>query len=196
MGYAVFLCVCDCVLAQGLVNFSNDSRCLVSKWQGGPLPANGGFVELLWAPGETPVSSWSPFENLTSWLARNPGWSVIQSSKTAIGPVPGRFTGGAIAVPTAVPGARIEAAVAGWEGNYSTFDAAFAAGSFAAISYTFSLTTGNPTTTPAGLPSPITGPGAFPGLPPPTVPEPTAASLFILGCLAYLTSSVRLRSAA
>jgi len=91
------------------------------------MPAGGGKVELLWAPGGT-HSEPCYFQSLTQWLTANPGWSEIVWSITPIGPVAGRFVGGSIVVPTSVPGARVEAAVAAWSGNAASFDSAWLGG--------------------------------------------------------------------
>lgn len=139
--------------AQGTVNFSNNGSTLVVERLPDAstvtIPNAGGFVQLLWAPSGTAAADYSG-TTLTAWLAANPGWQAIETSIKGIGPVAGRFLGGTVTVPTATPGAAIQAAVAGWKGNFASFDAAQAAGSPTGISTEFAVTTGNPTTTPPG----------------------------------------------
>lgn len=184
--------MCDSAVAQGTVNFSNNGYSLVRRplwgdW-GDPIPPNGGFVELLWAPAGTASQ---PFwgQSLTQWLTGNPGWMAIDSSITAIGPLPGRFLGGSVTIPTATPGRPIQARIAAWTGNYSSFDAAVFSGNSGAISEAFFIQTGNPTTTPPGVPALITGPNGFRGMP---VPEPSVAGLILLALV--LDGGRRLRA--
>lgn len=180
---------------QGTVNFSNDGKSLVTV-HGYPMPDKGGFVQLLWAPQNTHPQPWALSQTLSSWLSMNPGWNSIESSIKAVGPVPGRFLGGTITVPTAVPGARIDALVVGWVGNYATFDNAMHAGNLVGFSQPFSVTPGNPWTTPPGVPAIITGPNGFRGLNM-TIPEPSplkvllAAMPLILTCRTIFTAARR-----
>jgi hypothetical protein len=165
------------------VNFSNDGSSLVRHF-GIPIPPGGGFVHLLWAPAGTFSAPPMQGTSLTSWLCANPGWSALFSI-TPIGPVDGRFLGGAVTVPTAVPGAQIEARVAAWRGNFSCFDAASLGAGHPGISQPFTIATGNPLTTPPGLPASITGPNGFKGLNL-DVPEPSASVLAFLGLIAVV----------
>jgi hypothetical protein len=174
--------------AQGTVNFSNNGSTLVKLPDGTSVPANGGFVQLLWAPANTAATDLGANQNLTQWLTANPGWAKIDTSVKAIGPVAGRFLGGTVTVPTSTPGAPINAAVASWAGSAANFDAAVAAGSAVGISAEFAVTTGNPNTTPAGTPAVITGVGQFGGMTLGTsvIPEPSSLALAGLGAAALL----------
>jgi hypothetical protein len=183
----------ESAFAQGTLNFSNNGNSLVYAvtwaeysdilvFSDVPVPANGGFVELLWAPVGTASIEYSFFATLTQWLSANPGWQAIESSITPIGPVAGRFLGGTVTVPTATPGAPIQARVAAWMGNYATFDSAVWARGFGAISEGFFVQTGNPNITPPGVPAVITGPNGFRGIP---APEPAAAALVVLALLLW-----------
>lgn len=172
---------------QGTINFANDGNTLI-KYFGQPMPVGGGFVQLLWAPAGTHAEPYSLGSSLTGWFAANPGWQATWSIKS-VGPVAGRFIAGTVTVPTATPGAPVQAAVAAWAGNFANFDVAVAAGSLAGVSEAFVVRTGNPTTTPPGVPATITGPGKFRGMDL-TIPEPSPAAL-VLCCL---TCGILLRS--
>jgi hypothetical protein len=175
--------------AQGTVNFSNNGSTLVmDETTAAAVPNAGGFVQLLWAPSGTAAGGYTGGQTLASWLTANPGWSAIDSSIKAIGPVAGRFLGGPVTVPTATPGAAIQAAVASWTGNFSSFDAAVNAGDQrSGISSSFAVTTGNPTVTPPGTAAVITGAGQFSGLTVvPVVPEPSTLAFAGLGAAALL----------
>lgn len=149
------------------------------------MPANSCFVQLLWAPSGSAFEAYRS-GSLTSWLAANPAWNVLESSSRFIGPLAGRFDAGVVTVPTATPGAVIDAAVAGWKGNYASFDEAVAAGSNANISAKFSVDTGNPNAQPQPEPpASIVGQGQFDGLAIP-VPEPSSLALVLLASALYV----------
>lgn len=167
---------------QGSINFSNNGDSLITEW-GSPMFPNTGFVQLLWAPSGTQADPWFG-QSLSRWLSDNPGWQELYASIRPLGPVAGRFLGGTVTLPTMFPGARVEAIVAAWRGNYFSFDAAMAAGGLVGMSEPFSVATGNPTITPPGLPASITGPNGFKGLDL-AVPEPTGVRLVLIALLAF-----------
>lgn len=175
--------------AQGTVNFSNNGSTLAVERMADAstvaIPNAGGFVQLLWAPSGTAATDYTT-GTLADWLTANPGWQAIDSSIKAIGPLAGRFLGGTVTVPTATPGAAIQAAVAGWKGNFASFDAAQGAGAPVGISPEFAVTTGNPTTTPPGTAAVITGAGQFGGLTVTAIPEPSTLALAGLGAAALM----------
>jgi len=180
--------------AQGTVTFASGSslvRQAASANDPAPVPVavNGGFVQLYWAAaGTADPTAWTPAQSPSDWLAANTAWKAVPDSIKAInGPVAGRFNGGIVAVPTATPGAAIKGLVMGWGGNYASADAAYTASGFVGVSATFAVTSGNPTTTPAGLPGSTIG--AFQGmtlLPISVVPEPSTLTLAGLGIAALL----------
>jgi len=171
--------------AQGTVNFANNSSTLVKLPDGTSVPKDQGYVQLLWAPSGTAATAWNPSQNLTAWLAANPGWNAIATSiKPMVGA--GRFSGGGITVPTATPGAPIQAAVASWASTAQSFDAAFTAGSPIGVTSAFALNTGNPSTTPPGTPNPLTTATGFTGVNLVVVPEPSTLALAGLGAAALL----------
>jgi hypothetical protein len=179
--------------AQGTVAFANNAQSLVTAG-GAAIPANGGFAQLLWAPAGTASTPYAQ-GNPTEWFAANPGWAAATAAQggiDAIGPVAGRFTGNTVTVPTATPGATIQAIVAGWTGNYADLNAAYGAGigvSSIGFSAPFSVVTGNPTTVPPGTAAGITGAGQFGGLnalPTVGIPEPSTLALAGLGVAALL----------
>jgi hypothetical protein len=172
-------------LAQGTVNFANNSSTLVKLQDGTSVPKDGGFVQLLWAPSGTAATAWNPTQTLTQWLAANQNWNAVPDVKAMLSP--GRFIGGTLSLPTAAPGAPVQAAVAGWSGNYTSFDLAQASGvAQIAITPSFALNTGNPTTTPPGTPNPLTTATGFTGVNLVVVPEPSTLALAGLGAAALL----------
>jgi hypothetical protein len=180
------------VHAQGTVTFANSSSTLVKmKEPTQPdsaavnLPAQGGFVQLLWAPQGT---AFNPINGtLASWLTANPAWKAVPESIRVINPA-GRFNAGTLTLPTATPGAVVEAAVIGWKGNAASYDAAFGASEYTGASTSaFTVDTGNPLATPIpDLAASITGAGQFSGLIVTAVPEPSSMALVGLGAAALL----------
>lgn len=179
-------------LGQGTLVFANNESTLVLTRPGGStVPESGGFVQLLWAPAGSSFEAYTS-GSLTSWLAANPAWSVLASSSQFIGPLAGRFDAGVVTVPTATPGAVIEAAVACWLGNYASFDAAVAGGSIGNISSDFSVDTGNPNAQPQPEPpASILGPEQFAGMV--IVPEPGSLTLALLAGMTVALARRRLR---
>lgn len=174
----------------GQINLVSGSNLVRSTGDAGATPAvgvNGGFVQLLWAPQGTAVATpWTAeVGSLAAWLTANPGWQAVDTSIKAInGPVAGRFSAGTIEVPTT---ATIQAAVAAWLGNFTSFDLALAApNGQAGISDAFTITPGNPNATP--IPElPATTSGLFPGVTTtPVIPEPSSFALLGLGAAALL----------
>lgn len=176
--------------AQGTVAFANNAQSLVTAG-GTAIPANGGFAQLLWAPAGTAASAYQQGDP-AAWFTANPGWApatAAQGGVDAIGPVAGRFTGNTVTVPTATPGATIQAIVAGWTGNFADLNLAYAGAASIGFSSSFSIVTGNPTTVPPGTAAGITGAGQFTGLnalPTTIVPEPSTLALAGLGVAALL----------
>jgi hypothetical protein len=176
--------------AQGTVAFANNGQSLVTA-SGTAIPANGGFAQLLWAPSGTASSAYTQGDP-AAWFAANPGWAAATAAQggiDAIGPVAGRFTGNTVTVPTATPGATIQAIVAGWTGNYADLNLAYAGHASIGFSAAFQVATGNPTTVPPGTAASITGAGQFTGLnalPTTIIPEPSTLALAGLGVAALL----------
>ena len=176
--------------AQGQINFTSGSA-LVKDPAGVSAAVNSGFVELFWAPTGTAIASaWNPAAPVTAtaWLTANPGWAALPATIKAInGPIAGRFSAGVTDIPTATPGAVIDAVAAAWQGNYTSFDAAFAAGGVGAFSSKFTVDTANPNATPVAE-IPTTTSGLFPGISmvPLGVPEPSSLALAGLGAAALL----------
>jgi hypothetical protein len=177
--------------AQGTVNFANNASSLATA-SGTPIPANGGFAQLLWAPSGSTATAYAQ-GNPADWFAANTAWQALTSAQGGvdnIGPVAGRFTGNTATVPTATPGAAIEAIVASWTGNFAGLNEAFAGNASIGFSAPFSVTTGNPTTVPPGTAASITGAGQFTGvnaLPVGgVIPEPSTLALAGLGIAALL----------
>jgi len=179
---------------QGTVTFANNGTSTVKVGTSSSDPAAVGaapattFVELLWATSGTAFTPWDAGQNLSQWLAANPGWNAVSVSIKSLGPTAGRFNAGTItASPLSPAGDVIRAAVAGWTGGYSSFDQAYAAaGSFVGISGLFTVDTGDPTTTPAGTPGALTGAGGYTGQVLVQVPEPTSFALAGLAASALL----------
>ena len=147
---------------QGSVTFGNDGTALVKldKADGSAIvnaTAATYCVGLWWAPagGDT--------------------FTYIEGSKTALGPVAGRFNGGTKTIGEIAGGATVQLQVRGWETSAASFDASTAKG----ISSTFTYVTGNPNVTPAVIPATMMVQG-FSGLTI-AVPEPSAIALGFLG---------------
>jgi hypothetical protein len=122
---------------------------------------------------------------LGSWLTANPGWGIVDNTIRAMnGPLPGRFTGIGVIVPSITTG---NMAVASWMGSFATFDAAAAANSEVGVSGSFSIKPGNPAATPIPDP-PASTLGLFPGmtLAVAVIPEPSSLALAGLGAAALL----------
>jgi hypothetical protein len=179
---------------QGTVAFQNNGTSTVKIGTSSSDPAAVGapitvtFVELLWATSGTAYTPWDTSQNLSQWLAANPGWSAISASIKSVSPTPGRFNGGTIsATPLNPAGDVIRAVVAGWTGGFASFDQAYASGTaFVGLSGLFTVDTGDPTTTPAGTPGALTGTGGYTGQVLVQVPEPTSFALAGLGAAALL----------
>jgi hypothetical protein len=173
--------------AQGTVNFANNAQSLITV-DGTAIPANGGFAQLLWAPAGTSATPYAGGDP-AAWFTANPGWAAVTSAQGGIdniAPVAGRFTGNTATVPTATPGATIQAIVAAWTGNFAGLNEAFAGNAMIGMSTSFSVATGNPTTVPPGTAASITGAGQFGGLNITAVPEPSTLALAGLGIAALL----------
>jgi len=179
--------------AQGTVNFGSGSslvriQTLPNDPATVPVAVNGGFVQLYWAPaGTANPSAWTPDTAPATWLTANSLWKAVPDSIKAInGPVAGRFGGGLLTVPTTSPGATVQAFVLGWGGTHATAEAAFNAQGWVGVSSAFTVPTGNPTTTPAGLPGSTIGPFTGMTLLPVGIPEPSTLTLAGLGIAALL----------
>jgi hypothetical protein len=159
---------------QGTVTFNNVAATVVKQWttlQDSTLiniPVGGGRVELLWAAvGTTDL-------NLFSSVAI-----------TGFNTVPGRFSGGAVTIPTPVPGGGAALVIRGWTGSSLTWGGINAATDQAGWSSIFTLaSTGNPTTIPPGTPASINP--AFTGLTVVPIPEPSSMVLAGLGAASLL----------
>lgn len=177
--------------AQGTVNFANSSGSLITA-NGTAIAANGGFAQLIWAPAgtanPTPYAQGDP----AAWFTANSAWQAVTAANGGIdniGPAAGRFAGGTATVPTATPGASIQAIVAGWTGNFADLNAAFAGQASIGMSAPFTLATGNPTTVPPGTPGVMSTvfTGGVNALPTGAViPEPSTLALAGLGVAALL----------
>jgi len=166
---------------QGTVTFNNTAAAIVQQ-RTSPVnsalisvPANGGKVELLWAPvGTTDLGLFTPVG------------AVVNITPTA-----GRFTGGTRTIPAGtglsgiVAGGQVALAVRGWTGTAASWNLVDLGTQQVGYSSIFTLTTGNPTTVPAGTPTAIVGNG-FTGLQLAYVPEPTSMTLAGLGAAALL----------
>jgi len=181
--------------AQGTVNFANSSSSLVTA-NGTPIPANGGFAQLIWAPAGTPAPSAYAQGNPADWFTANSAWHAVTDGIDAIGPAAGRFAGNTVTIPAATPGpgiaagAGIQAIVAGWTGNFADLNAAFAGNASIGFSAPFTMaSTGNPTTVPPGTAATMSGAftGGLNALPVGgVIPEPSTLALAGLGVAALL----------
>ena len=198
------------LFAQGLVQFNNlQGTGPVKQWTSAsdqtpiPIPKTAagvvnGRVDVLTFYNSTTASLTPMFSSvangvttsyttLGSFLAANPGW--VDSASAAIGSLQnGVFNAAVLTLGTSNPGASVSYAIAGWTGNYATWDLALASqNSMMGISSVFTTASGNPLTTPPGTAISISG--GFTGLTLSTVipvPEPASFALAGLGLAALV----------
>ena len=167
-------------LAQGTVIFSNTSasqvRCCDPETSIQiAAPAGAYTVGLWWAPAGT--FDYSRFE-------------FVAGSATIIGPTAGHFIGGMKTINGIAPGSAVAVQVRAWETAAGSYDAAIGSGRWQfGMSQVFTVTTGNPTSTPPVIPRSLDVQG-FTGVyvGPLACPEPSTVALGILGlaaCLAF-----------
>lgn len=198
--------------AQGTVGFYNGLTSLVKQWTSATdptlisVPTNSGYVQLIAAPPGTLLphplftttmgGNYANYSSMSSFLAANPGWAAAVNINGAV-PTPfrglaGAFNGGTYTINNitgvAPPGvAQADYLLIGWTGNFSSYDAAYAAStvdkaaSFLGMSAIATTMTGDPMWTPPGAPVGLRA--TFPGmtLTPVFIPEPATAALAGLG---------------
>jgi len=175
--------------AQGTVILQNQTG-LVRQWTSATdstlisVPKNGGYVELIAAPVNTPlVGSIFNYSSLSGFLGVNPLWAVAGGAcPIALGA--GLFNGGTVTINNIAEGANAEYFLIGWTGAFTTWDAAFAASSgWFGQSAIATTATGDPLATPVpGFPVSLRL--TFAGFP--IIPEPTSFALAGLGLAALL----------
>jgi hypothetical protein len=175
--------------AQGTVTFANLASSLVTRQTSAlnstpiSMQVGGGHVELLWAPsGTTDLGLFQPALTLAT---ANTTANGITDFHTA----PGRFSGGAATVNTAVAGGGVALYLRGWTGNSATYAEAQALfiGGTEAIGQTPIWTlasTGNPTLIPPGAPAALGSPALL--LSYNIIPEPSSMVLAGLGAASLL----------
>lgn len=122
----------------------------------------------------------------------NAGTFTLVGAAANFGPTPGFFSGGNRTVPAGMitPGAIGQFQVRGWQSAFGIdYDAvvanpAAAGQGLAGASATFTVDTGDPTTTPAGAPAPISA--LMPAFTLTVVPEPSVIGLGLLGAVSLL----------
>lgn len=161
------------------------------------VPKNGGYVELMSAPVGTALktSALTSYSSLAGFLAANPGWGLAEGSPAAtlIGFGNGLFNGPTLSLSGIAGGASAQYIIAGWTGNYTTYEAAWTAAganpanSFIGLSPVFTTVTGDPNLTPPGLAVSLRP--TFGGVtlaPVAVIPEPSTFALAGLGAAALL----------
>jgi hypothetical protein len=161
------------VCAQGTLRFANDENSLVTTMG---VPATSGFVQLIWAPPGSQLMTYFG-SSLAEFLGQNPMWQLVDGVKVPIGPSPGLFDGGVVTVPTSTPGANIDVALVGWQGNAASFDEAFQNGFLVEISGKAWADTGNPNAVPQPDPP---GEVRFARLDFRGIPEPSSSLLAVV----------------
>jgi hypothetical protein len=201
LGIMAITALAASVFAQGTVTFQNSTG-KVQQWTSPTVqtpinvPIGGGFVELFTAPagtlaGTTAANTVETYSSLAGFLAVNTSWTIpaaqagIGNPITGIAGLSGNFSGGNLTITGIAPGANASYFLLGWTGSDTTWDAAWAAGTFMyGQSSVFTTTTANPTSTPAGLP--VSLKGTFTGMLLTPVPEPASFALAGLGLAALL----------
>ena len=135
--------------AQGTVVFANNDSEPVKQWTSLmdntliPAPVGGGQVMLFTATNGTPLNplftvcpgdgyTYASNNTLASFLAANPGWWIVAQVGFTL-PAAGSFDGGTVVLQSSIAGgATAEYFIIGWTGPYTTFDAAWAAGTMGA----------------------------------------------------------------
>lgn len=122
------------VFGQGSISVSVPANGLLYRgpWADSPpknLPANVGFVSVLWAPAGAAYTPRKSEQNLTQWLLTHPAWKQATSDGLPGGaafrsPITteGRLLDTFVSIPTAN---QVDLILIGWTGNSSSFDAAF-----------------------------------------------------------------------
>ena len=179
-------------LAQGTVILQNQTG-LVRQWTSPSdptligVPKNGGYIELIAAPANTPLySSWiMNYSSLSGFLAANPGWAVAGGQAYPIAFGPGLFNSGTVTINNIAEGASAEYLILAWTGASTTYEAAMMTGSsWFGQSAIATTTTGDPLASPVpGLPVSLryTFAGLIMGS-----PEPSPSALAGLGLAALL----------
>ena len=187
----------DCS-GQGTLIF-NSSTALVRLENGVACPVGGGQVQFAWAPLGAPFVPFNCALTAEAWKAANPGWTVLGQAVDVGYPIAGRFNGGTLTANTTPPGAIIQGVVIGWTGTGATdflegYQIAVTQpnGAFA-VTFPFTVDTGDPTIVPPGTPGSIYNSTATPftGLVITCMPEPSAVSLLLLGGLIAFIRSRR-----
>jgi hypothetical protein len=179
--------------AQGTVILQNQTG-LVKQWTSATdstlinVPKNGGYVELIAAPINTPlVGQVGTYSSLSGFLGANPLWAVAGGQAYPIAFGPGLFNSGTVTINNiAAGGANAEYFLIGWTGASTTYEAASAAGAMFGQSAIATTTTGDPLATPvAGFPVSLRPTFAGLYLYPP-IPEPSTSALVGLGVAVLL----------
>jgi len=178
------LAVASSAFAQGAISFSAPANSLQFKATvDGPaanVPANGGFVSLLWAPAGSAATAWNG-ETLATWLGANTAWKQFEATagtpwSKAITSA-GRLLNTGVTLPTT---AAVDLILIGWTGTATSFDAAYTT-----TQVDFSDKIAN--ITPAVSPAPPTSVSFAGGLMmTPMIPEPSTFALAGLGAAAML----------
>jgi hypothetical protein len=159
--------------AQGTVGFNNSLAGLVKQWTSATdptligVPTNGGYVQLIAAPKGTPLpnplftvtmgGNYANYSSVSSFLSANPGWAAAVKNSGAV-PAPirglaGAFNGGTYTINNIVGDPQAGFAdylVIGWTGDFTSYDAAYAAiavnqaASFLGMSAIATTLTGDP----------------------------------------------------
>ena len=161
-------------MGQGTVIFNNGPSGLVLEGTQPPLPVETGLgrAQLAYAPLGVSWVPCPPYSTTVCLFGRNPEWSL--TAPTALFTATGIFSGSVLTLDGIAEGEQVNYVVLAWTGLAPTFDAALVSGGAVGVSAWFTTYTGTAS-------NPVNIADTFGGMIIPLIPEPSAATLALLG---------------
>src|ERR1039457_2113865 len=126
LGIMAITALAASAFAQGTVILQNQTG-LVKQWTSASdptpinVPKNGGFIELIAAPANTPlVGQALNYSSLSGFLAANPLWAAGAPASGSIAFGAGLFSSGTVTIGNIGAGASAEYFLLGWTGAINT----------------------------------------------------------------------------